>query len=307
MTTVHLSRQERRAVLQAAVKKNAGRVLLTAAISFILIEFVFVFLYPFLNVIVNSLKYDFELNDMTHQWVITSVNWQNYADAFKHLDYLHSLGNTLLVVVLSTAGHLLSCAFIAYGFARFEFRGRNLMFTLVMLTMVIPPQTLMMPLYVQYAKLGWLGTFAPIIVPTFFGFGLKGALFIFLFRQQIRGLPLSYEEAAKIEGCGSMRIYWRIIFPMLKGTMLVAGILSAIWHWNDYFEPSAYLSGELRILTQRLSSLNSYFATQATGTGLMVSPVQLAACMLVILPLLAMYFVFQRSFIKSIDLTGLAN
>lgn len=307
MTTQSITRQGKWENLRAYLRKNAGRILLTLIISFILIEFVFVFLYPFLNIIVNSLKYDFELKDMNRQWVITSVNWQNYADAYKHLDYLHTLFNTLVVVLLSTTGHLLSCSFIAYGFARFEFRGRNIMFALVMLTMIIPPQTLMMPLYIQFAKLGWLGSFAPIVVPSFFGFGLKGALFIFLFRQQIRGLPISYEEAAKIEGCGSMRIFWRIIFPLLKGIMLVAGVLSIIWHWNDYFEPSAYLSGNLRILTQRLSSLNVYFATQATGTGQMVSPVQLAACMLVILPLLVMYFSFQRKFIKSIDLTGLAN
>lgn len=293
--------------MRAFLRKNGGRILLALIISFILIEFVFVFLYPFLNIIINSLKYDFELKDMNRQWVITGINGQNYVDAFKHLDYLHALGNTLAVVLLSTAGHLLSCSFIAYGFARFAFRGRNVLFALVMLTMVIPPQTLMMPLYIQFARMGWLGSFAPIIVPSFFGFGLKGALFIFLFRQQIRGLPLSYEEAAKLEGCGSMRIFWRIIFPLLKGNLLVAGILSVIWHWNDYFEPSAYLSGNLRILTQRLSSLNAYFATQTTGTGQMVSPVQLAACMLVILPLLVMYFVFQRRFIKSIDLTGLAN
>lgn len=292
---------------RTAWKKKTSRTLLMLLISFILIEFVFVFLYPFLNMIVNSLKYDYELRDMTHQWVITSINWQNYVDAYKHLDYLRYLLNTLIVVIFSTAGHLLSCAFIAYGFARFSFKGRNVLFALVMLTMVIPPQTLMMPLYIQFAKFGWMGSFAPIIVPSWFGFGLKGALFIFLFRQQIKGMPISYEEAAKLEGCGSMRVYWRIIFPLLKGTMLVAGILSAIWHWNDYFEPSAYLSGSVRILTQRLSSLNTYYAAQASGTGIMVSPVQLAACMLVILPLLMMYFVFQRKFIRSIDLTGLAN
>ena len=293
--------------VSSALKKKGGRFLLRAATYFILTVFVFVFVYPFLTMLLNSFKYDFELRDLTKQWVLTRLNFQNYSDAAKHLNYMHSLLNTLLVVVGSTAGHILSCSFIAYGFARFNFRGKTVMFMLVILTMIIPAQLLMMPLYIQFAKLGWIGSFAPIIVPTWFGFGLNGALFIFLFRQQLRSLPVSYEEAAKIEGCGSMRIYWSIIFPMLRGTMLVAGILSAIWHWNDYFEPSAYLTGSRQLLTQMLSNLNSYVAAQESGLGIAVSPIQLAACVLVILPLLILYLVFQRQFIKSVDLSGLAN
>lgn len=293
--------------LSSAVKKKAGSFLLRAATYFILTVFVFVFVYPFLTMILNSFKYDFELRDLTKQWVITRLNFQNYSDAAKHLNYAHSLLNNLLVVAGGTAGHILSCAFIAYGFARFNFRGKTVMFMLVILTMIIPPQLLMMPLYIQFAKLGWIGSFAPIVVPTYFGFGLNGALFIFLFRQQLRSLPVSYEEAAKIEGCGPMRVYWRIIFPMLRGTVLVAGILSAIWHWNDYFEPSAYLTGSRQLLTQMLKNLNSYVAAQESGAGIAVSPIQLAACVLVILPLLILYLIFQRRFIKSVDLSGLAN
>ena len=293
--------------VSSALKKKGGRFVFRAATYFILTVFVFLFVYTFLTMLLNSFKYDFELRDLTKQWVLTRLNFQNYSDAAKHLNYMHSLLNTLLVVVGSTAGHILSCSFIAYGFARFNFRGKTVMFMLVILTMIIPAQLLMMPLYIQFAKLGWIGSFAPIIVPTWFGFGLNGALFIFLFRQQLRSLPVSYEEAAKIEGCGSMRIYWSIIFPMLRGTMLVAGILSAIWHWNDYFEPSAYLTGSRQLLTQMLSNLNSYVAAQESGLGIAVSPIQLAACVLVILPLLILYLVFQRQFIKSVDLSGLAN
>lgn len=291
----------------STVKKRAGHILLKILIYAVLTEFVFVFLYPFLTMLINSLKYDFELKDITRQWVITRVNFQNYVDAFRHLNFLHSLQNNLIVVLGSTLGHLLSCTFIAYGFARFQFRGKNVMFALALLSMIIPPQLLMMPLYIQFAKFGWIGGFAPIVVPSFFGFGLNGAMYIFLFRQQLRSLPTSYEEAAKIEGCGSFRIYWKIILPLLKDTMLVAGILSVIWHWNDYFEPSAYLKGSNQILTQMLYNLNQYVAAQESGAGLLVSPVQLAACVLVILPLLLMYLIFQRQFIKSVDLTGLAN
>lgn len=305
MTAVFSGRKVRET--SKSIKKKAGHIVLKILLYIVLTEFVFVFFYPFLTMIINSLKYDFELKDVTRQWIITRINFQNYVDAFRHLNYLHSLKNNLIVVLGSTLGHLLSCTFIAYGFARFRFRGRNLMFSMALLSMIIPPQLLMMPLYIQFAKFGWIGSFAPIMVPSFFGFGLNGAMYIFLFRQQLRSLPTSYEEAAKIEGCGSFRIYWKIILPLLKGNMLVAGILSVIWHWNDYFEPSAYLKGSNQILTQMLYNLNQYVAAQESGAELMVSPVQLAACLLVILPLLLMYLIFQRQFMKSVDLTGLAN
>lgn len=291
----------------ATAKKYSGKFVINLIIYILLIEFAFVFLYPFIYMILNSLKYDYEVIDATKQWIITKVNWNNYVDAFKGLDYGHSLVNTLIVVLGSTLGHIISCSLAGYGFARFKFKGSNLMFILAMLSLIIPPSLMVMPLYIQFSKMQMMKTFLPIILPSFLGFGLKGGLYIFLFRQFFKSLPVSYEEAAKIEGCSMFRVFVRIMLPIARTTILVVFILSTVWHWNDYFEPSTYLSGNQQILTQKISAVASSSATVTSALGANINMVALAACMLVILPLLIIYFIFQKQFMEGVEFTGLAN
>lgn len=291
----------------ATVKKYSGKTIVNLFIYILLIEFAFVFLYPFIYMILNSLKYDYEVVDATKQWIITEINWNNYVQAFKKLDYMASLGNTLIVVLGSTLGHVISCALAGYGFARFKFKGSGIMFALSMLSLIIPPSLLLMPLYIQFSMMHMMKTFLPIILPSFFGFGLKGGLYIFLFRQFFKSLPVSYEEAAKIEGCSMLKVFTHIMLPLSRTTILVVSILSCVWHWNDYFEPSTYLNGDLMILTQKISSVASSSASVQSATGASVNMTALAACMLVILPLMIIYFIFQKQFMEGIEFTGLAN
>lgn len=297
----------------ATAKKYSGKVIVNTIIYILLIEFAFVFIYPFIYMILNSLKYDYEIIDATKQWIITNVNWNNYVQAFKKMDYLGSLRNTLIIVLGSTLGHVLSCALAGYGLARFKFKGNGIMFALAMLSLIIPPSLMIMPLYIQYSVMGnvlpfsVMGTALPIIVPSFFGFGLKGGLYLFLFRQFFKSLPVSYEEAAKIEGCSMLGVFTRIMLPLSRTTILVVSILSCVWHWNDYFEPATYLNGNWSILTQQIGSVASSSASITSATGASINPTALAACMLVILPLMIIYFIFQKQFMEGIEFTGLAN
>lgn len=291
----------------ATAKKYSLKYIVNIIIYILLIEFAFVFIYPFIYLILNSLKYDYEVIDATKQWIITEINWNNYVQAFTKLDYMASLRNTLIVVLGSTLGHVLSCSLAGYGLARFKFKGSGLIFGMAMLSLIIPPSLLIMPLYIQYSNFHMMGTFAPIIVPSFLGFGLKGGLYIFLFRQFFKSLPVSYEEAAKIEGCSMLKIFVRIMLPLSRTTILVVSVLSCVWHWNDYFEPSTYLKGSLAILTQKIGSVASSTATVTSASGASVNMVALAACMLVILPLIIIYFIFQKQFMEGIEFTGLAN
>jgi len=288
-------------------KKYSGKYIINIIIYILLAEFAFVFIYPFIYMILNSLKYDYEVVDATKQWIITDVNWNNYVQAFRKLDYLAALKNTLIVVLGSTLGHVLSCALAGYGFARFKFRGSNIMFALAMLSLIIPPSLLIMPLYIQFSNMGMMKTYLPIILPAFFGFGLKGGLYIFLFRQFFKSLPISYEEAAKIEGCSMIRVFSQIMLPLARTTILVVSILSCVWHWNDYFEPSTYLTGDLTILTQKIGGVASSSVAVTSASGASINMTTLAACMLVITPLLIIYFIFQKQFMQGIEFTGLAN
>lgn len=291
----------------ATAKKYSGKFVINLIIYILLIEFAFVFINPFIYMILNSLKYDYEVIDATKQWIITDINWNNYVQAFEGLDYFHSLGNTLIVTLGSTLGHILSCSLAGYGFARFKFKGSNLFFVLAMLSLMIPPSLMIVPLYIQFSTFQMMKTYLPIILPSFLGFGLKGGLYIFLFRQFFKSLPVSYEEAAKIEGCSMFRVFVRIMLPIARTTILVVFILSMVWHWNDYFEPSTYLSGNQQILTQKISAVMSANPTVTSALGADINMVALAACVLVILPLLIIYFIFQKQFMEGVEFTGLAN
>ncbi len=284
-----------------------GRGFINTIVYILLTECVFLFIFPFLFMFINSLKYEFDIKDVTQQWLVLRVNSFNYTEALRLLNYWHSLGNTVALVLLSTAGHLVSCMLVGYGIARFEFPGRNLVFGIAVLSIIIPPQLFMIPSYLLFNSLGWTGTMLPIVLPTFFGFGLKGGLYVFLFRQAFKSLPPSYEEAAKIEGCGQFRILFKIILPMVKTTILVCAMLSVIWHWNDYFEPLLYLKGNNRILTQLLESLNNAVYATSTGSGTSLNPVSLAGCVLTVAPLLIFYFALSYKFVQGIELSGLAN
>lgn len=293
-------------------RKKAGKIIINAIVYILLIEFVFVFVFPYLYMIINSFKYDFDMRDTNTEWIVTRLNQFNYTRAISDLNYWQGLRNNVLVSVLSMIGHVISGSFIAYGLARFKFPGRNFVFMIILLSVIIPPNTLLIPLYIQFAKFNlfgkikFMGNPLPIVVPTFFGFGLKGGLFIFIFRQYFKGLPQSYEESARLEGCGNLGIFFKIILPLAKTGMVVVGILSTIWHWNDYFEPTVYLKGQWTLLFQRMGNIDYWMAVH-TADGKFINTIVLAACVLITAPLLLIYFLFQKQFMKGIEYTGLAN
>ena len=295
-----------------------ARTLATAAVYVILVDLAFVFLYPFLYMLVTSIKSPVDLSDVTVRWIPRSVHMQNYAKAWIALDYLKHLKNSVLVVGLSTAGHVLSCSFIGYGFARHRFPGRNVFFLFVILSLIIPVQVIIVPLYIQYSKMGWLDSYLPMVVPTFFGFGLRGGLFVFVFRQFFRGLPYELEDAARIDGCGSVRTYWSIVLPISGAAVVVTIVLAMTWHWNDYYEPVIYLLGspQKRMLPAILPSLYELISgMDPEELGIAEEEIEemfnrgfvMAATALAMAPMLAAYMVLQRRFMVGVSRTGLTE
>ncbi|MFU0799278.1 MAG: carbohydrate ABC transporter permease [Xylanivirga thermophila] len=290
-------------------KKQISQTILKILVYILLIEFMFVFIFPFLYMFTNSLKSPLHLADMSSKWLVRNPQWDNYREAMDKMFYWRGLKNNLIVVISAALGQILSCSFIAYGLARFKFPGRNLIFGLIIFSLIIPPQVLVIPLYIQYSNLGMLDTFWPIILPTFFGMGLKGGLFIFIFRQFFKSLPRELEEAARIDGCSTFRTYANIVLPLAKSSILVTAILSVVWHWNDSFQPSIYLMvPERSLLSMSLNLLmtNVKNVFQTAG-GTIVSPLGMAGAILIILPLFIMYIFLQRKFTQGIERTGLAN
>jgi multiple sugar transport system permease protein len=276
----------------------------------LLLDLAFVFLYPFMDMIITSLKTQEDLLDITVKWIPNKLFLTNYRLAINALSYMEYFKNSFIVTTLATAGHVIGCSCVAYGFARYKFPGRNVLFALIIFTMIVPVQVVIFPLYMQFSKMEWLNTYLPLIVPTLFGFGLRGGLFIFLFRQFFFGLPYEMEEAARIDGCSSLGVFWRIMLPMSRSAILVSIVLSMVWHWNDYFEPSMYLTRpSLGLLPSRLPGLYSLLNAEqlADGQTIFNEAIVLAATFLVIVPILIVYAFLQKKFMEGIERSGLTG
>lgn len=278
----------------------------------------FVYIYPYLFIIITSLKDKKDLGDVTVMWFPKTLNWGNFQVAWEVLRYSRSFLNSALVTLGATLGHLFSCSFIAYGFARYQFPLRKIFFTFVILSFMVPIQSYILPLYIQYGSLKMLNTYYPFILPSFLGFGLRGGLFVFLFHQFFLNFPPSLEEASRIDGCNFLGTYFRIFFPNVKTPLLTCGILSMVWHWNDYFEPSLYLDrAEKFLLPQKLPTLydliekaqKGQLSTEATDKLALIfnDAVVMAATLLCLLPVLIVYLFLQKRFMTGIERTGLVE
>jgi multiple sugar transport system permease protein len=298
----------RPASLLAWLKGQQARHLLTRLIVIILlVDVSFIFVVPILRLISTSLMDIMDLYDPTVAWIPRRWAWENYSRAFIALEYGQAFRNSVMVAGASAILQTLSCAIIGYGFARFRFPGREKIFMLVLFAMIVPPHAIIIQLFIMVSRFRWLETYYPFIVPSAFGMGLRGALFVFIYRQFFKGMPYELEDAAMIDGAGPLRIFFNVMLPLARPAILVVFLFSFVWHWNDSLEPSIYLSRpELFFLPQRLSVVESALANIQLrgmwGTGTIMS-----ATLLVILPLLVLYMFTQRYFVESIERTGLID
>lgn len=287
-------------------KRFGGKFLL----YFVIIALTFTYIIPFVYMITLSMKQPGDLLERSVVWLPRSFYLGNFITAAKTMDYWHYFFNSFISTILPTIGHILSCSIIGYGFARFYFKGRELLFMLLIFTLIVPPQSIVIPLFMQYANLGWTDTLLPIIVPSFFGLGLRGALFVFIFRQFFRGLPVALEDASRIDGCGAFRTYISIVMPSSSPAILTTTVLSIVWHWNDYFEPMVFLNTNSKFTLPMLIPrfFNMFANAEDLGAFTEFNPALAMACVaLVLFPMLIFYLIAQRWFIRGIERTGLAG
>ncbi len=230
-----------------------------------------------------------------YRWLPAVLQWDNYVRAVTILPVPLFLWNTILITVPVMAATALSSALVAYGFARFRFPGRDLLFSLCLATMMLPGQVTMIPLYILFARLGWVDTYLPLIVPALFG----SPFYIFLLRQFFLTIPKDSEEAALIDGASRLRIWWSIILPQARPALATVLIMTFIGTWNDFFGPLLYLnSPEKATLTLGLNLMK----TQVLGSGVVEWNVLMAGSLLVLLPNVVLFFLAQQHFIKGISM-----
>lgn len=230
-----------------------------------------------------------------YRWLPAVLQWDNYVRAVTILPVPLFLWNTIVITVPVMAATALSSALVAYGFARFRFPGRDLLFSLCLATMMLPGQVTMIPLYILFARLGWVDTYLPLIVPALFG----SPFYIFLLRQFFLTIPKDSEEAALIDGASRLRIWWSIILPQARPALATVLIFTFIGTWNDFFGPLLYLnSPEKATLTLGLNLMK----TQVLGSGVVEWNVLMAGSLLVLLPNVVLFFLAQQHFIKGISM-----
>ena len=300
-------------------KARSGRWVSRIFIYVFLTGIAFVCVFPVLYMLVTSLMSNSDLNNISVHWVPTRLQFENFYIAADLLSYAQYARNSLIVTVFATLGHLISCSFIGYGFARFRFPFRDALFMLVILSFIVPVQTIIIPLFITYTNLGWIDSYLPLIVPTFFGFGLNGALYIFIFRQFYLTLPLDLENAAKIDGCGFIQTYLRIVLPLARAAIIVVLVLSVVWHWNNFYEPSIFLRRpQLSFLPVRINYIISIVNAPPEilfemlgliedGEDTLNNAVVMAGALLVIAPVIIFFLFAQRNFIQGIERTGITG
>ncbi|GMV91578.1 MAG: hypothetical protein AMXMBFR82_13560 [Candidatus Hydrogenedentota bacterium] len=222
------------------------------------------------------------------------LHWENYAEAFRIIDFPRNLRNTLFVCFTVVIGTVLSCSLVAYSFSRIEWPGRDLCFILVLATMMLPYQVMLIPLFVLYKNLGWTGTFKPLIVPAFLG----TPFYIFLLRQFFMGIPQDLSAAARIDGCSEFGIYARIIMPLSKPALATTALFMFLFQWGDFLNPLVFLQDD-RQYTLALA-LQQFQSQHESLWGPLM-----AMSTVITVPVILLFFLTQRTFIQGITLTGL--
>ncbi|MGI6366877.1 MAG: carbohydrate ABC transporter permease [Anaerolineae bacterium] len=252
------------------------------------------FTVPFFWMVTTSLKTMGQILTFPPVWIPLPPQWQNYGAALDYLPFMTFVTNTAIVTSLSSFGYIISSSLIAFGFARLRFSGRDFWFMVLLATFMLPGQVTLIPQFLLFQRLGWLNTLLPLIVPSYFG----SAFYTFLLRQFMMTLPMELDEAARIDGASSLRIFWTLIVPLAKPALATVAIMAFMHNWNDFFGPLIYLtSPEKMTLAVGLQLFRGRFSTEFN--------VLMSAATMAILPVFIVFFFTQKTFVEGIALTGI--
>lgn len=283
-----------------ANKKALRKKRLTNLSLFILmVAIAIVLIFPYVFMVSKSLMNSVEVINPIVQLFPKKPQYTNYVDLFTESDYLKATLNSIIVVSFNIIVVPLSASLIAFSFAKLEWKGKKFMFAFMMSTMMLPGIVTQIPLYVMYSKIGWLDTLKPLMIPNLFG---GGAIYIFLLRQFMRAIPKDLEEAAKIDGAGTFRIYWQIILPLCKPVLIYIIVTVFIANWGDYYGPLVFMSSSEAPRT--LPYLIFLQSTDVNAAANMVHMRMAGSVFLTIVPII-LFSIFQKHLIEGIVMTGI--
>ncbi len=279
---------------RASARKRKFPSLEAVTLYVILTVLAILFVLPVFYLFMGAFKAESELFRVPFKWLPDKFILDNFSNMFQSIPFMRYLKNTMIIVAFNIVGSLLSCSLVAYGFSRLRWPGRDKVFILVLITMILPYQVTLVPLFLMFTKIKWIGTFLPLIVPCFFG----NPFFIFLLRQFFTGIPQDISEAARIDGASEFTIFSRLILPMAKPALTTVALFAFIRSWNDFLGPLVFLGrDELYTLSLAASMLKSNLDPNWS--------VLLALGTVMILPVLLIFFVMQKYFIQGIAMSGI--
>lgn len=262
-----------------------------ALVYFVLIALSAIFVIPFAWLVSTSFKPEAEI--FTQVWPTRWVT-ENYQKGVLHFPFLLYLKNTLFLCGINVLGAILSSSLVAYGLARIPWRGRNVLFAILLSTMMLPPQVTMVPLFAVFKTFGWIDTFLPLTVPAFLG----NAFFVFLLRQFFLAIPQDLSDAARLDGCTEFDIYRRVIMPLARPALATVGLFAFLNTWNDFLGPLIYLYDDRKFtLSLGLASFTSQYSS-FWGQLMALSVIMTT-------PILVLFFFTQRTFIQGVTLSGI--
>ncbi len=313
--------------LLSKARLDRGKKWLWAAFRlFLFIGIGYVILYPILYMLSTTFRSDADILDPSIVWIPKHLTLDNIVQAFDVMQYPTALANTVGINMVAAFLQVLVTSVVGYGFARYKFRGRSILFGLVLFTIIVPPQTTMIPMFLKFSNFDVLGiahlirtvfdlegqiklinTPFVMYLPAMFGMGLRSGLFIYIFRQSFRGMPKELEEAALIDGCGPLKTFLRVMVPNASAVYLTGILLSMVWYWNDFYL-SSMLMDQTRTITVALSHLREGMWKFVSGKDLELTMLRMqAGCLLAILPPMIVYFFAQKKFTESVEHSGIVG
>ena len=313
------------------IKRNGTGIIWKIFRFLLLVGICYIFLFPVIYMLSVAVRGPDTVNDPSVVWIPREFSLDSIKTAIDILEYPRDITTTLIIALVSTAGSVISCSLAGYGFARFKFKEKNIAFALVMLTIIVPPQTTIVSSFVNYrnfdcfgilklvhlifpsvdAGINLINTPWTFILPAFFGAGLRAGLFIYIFRQFFAGMPKDLEEAAMIDGCGALRTFVQVMLPLAKSAFITVLLFSFVWHWNDYVQAAMYFNDNqpISVMLNQMQSLlqDAKLFNVVTNTPDEIRTYLQAGCLLTILPPLVLYIFTQRFFTESIERTGIVG
>lgn len=286
--------------LGARARSRHGRaVIFETVMHIILLAGGITFLLPFFWLLSTSLKAPGKEFSFPPQWIPNPAIWQNYPDTlFGVLPFDQFFINTFIIAFLSLIGTVLSSALVAFGFARIKFVGRDMLFVVLLATLMLPPSVTIIPTFILFRTLGWIDTWLPLIVPSFFG----SAFSIFLMRQFYMTIPYDLDEAAKIDGASNLMIWWRILLPLSTPVLATIAVLSFMDDWNSFLRPLIFIT----TLDKQMLGVGLAFF-RGLSSGYSKWNLMMAASVMMTLPIILLFFFAQHYFVKGIVMSGMGG